>query len=154
MSTDGPPYLGVIICLLAIIGFVIVKYPIKWGLLVITVMGIMMAWGKYAPGFNTFLFTHLPMYNKFRAPSMSMVIPEFTMPVMAVLALQYIFYRDKSRELLKQDFRKILYAVAGLFALLIIMYLMMSYTSPIDNEISSSVSQMAKSDEIGRAVIS
>ena len=154
VSTDGPPYLGVIICLLAIIGFVLVKHPIKWGLLVITVMGIMMAWGKYAPGFNTFLFTHLPMYNKFRAPSMSMVIPEFTMPVMAVLALQYIFYRDKSRELLKQDFRKILYAVAGLFALLIIMYLMMSYTSPIDNEISSSVSQMAKSDEIGRAVIS
>src|SRR5438477_809457 len=37
VSTDGPPYVGVIICLLALIGFVIVKHPIKWGLLVVTI---------------------------------------------------------------------------------------------------------------------
>ena len=84
---------------------------------------------------------------------MTMVIPEFTLPLMAVLSLQYIFYREKSREFLKDNFRKILYAVGGLMALLIIMYVMMSYSSPIDNEISASVSQMAKSDEVGRAVI-
>ena len=84
---------------------------------------------------------------------MTMVIPEFTLPLMAVLSLQYIFYREKSREFLKDNFRKVLYAVGGLMALLIIMYVMMSYSSPIDNEISASVSQMAKSDEVGRAVI-
>jgi hypothetical protein len=153
VQTDGPPYAGVIICLLALIGFVVVRHPLRWGLLVITGLGILMAWGKYLPGFNTFLFTHLPMYNKFRAPSMTMVIPEFTLPLMAVLSLQYIFYRDKGQEFLKENFRKILYAVGGLLALLIIMYVMISYSSPIDNEISASVSQMAKSDEIGRAVI-
>jgi hypothetical protein len=154
VQTDGPPYAGVIICILALIGFVVVRHPLRWGLLVITGLGILMAWGKYLPGFNTFLFTHLPMYNKFRAPSMTMVIPEFTLPLMAVLSLQYIFYKDKGQELLKENFRKILYAVGGLMALLIIMYVMISYSSPIDNEISASVSQMAKSDEIGRAVIS
>ncbi len=153
IQTDGPPYVGVIICLLALIGFVIVRHPMRWALLIITVLGIMMSWGKYLPGFNTFLFNHLPMYNKFRAPSMTMVIPEFTLPLMAVLSLQYIFYREKSREFLKDNFRKVLYAVGGLMALLIIMYVMMSYSSPIDNEISASVSQMAKSDEVGRAVI-
>ena len=84
---------------------------------------------------------------------MTLVIPEFTLPLMAVLSLQYIFYREKSREFLKDEFRKILYAVGGLMALLIIMYVMMSYTSPIDNEISANYSQMAKSDEVGRAVI-
>ena len=154
LQTDGPPYLGVIICLLAIIGFVVVKHPIRWGLLAITVIGVVMAWGKYAPGFNTFLFTHLPMYNKFRAPSMAMVIPEFTVPIMASLALQQVLYRDNNRELLKADFRKILYAVGGVLALLIIMYAMMSYTAPMDNELSANLSQMAKSNEIGRAVIS
>lgn len=153
VQTDGPPYAGIIICLLALIGFVIVRHPLRWGLLVITGLGILMAWGKYLPGFNTFLFTHLPIYNKFRAPSMTMVIAEFTLPLMAVLCLQYIFYKDKGQELLKENFRKILYAVGGLMALLIIMYVMIPYSSPIDNEISASVSQMAKSDEIGRAVI-
>ncbi|HET9826291.1 MAG TPA: hypothetical protein VFP87_13215, partial [Chitinophagaceae bacterium] len=153
-QTDGPPYLGVLVCLLGVIGFVVVRQPIRWALLVITVLGIIMAWGKYAPSFNTFLFTHLPMYNKFRAPSMAMVIPEFTMPVMASLALQQFLYRDNNRELLKLDFKKILYALGGLMLILMIMYAMMSYTSTIDNEISNSVSQMAKSNEIGRAVIS
>jgi hypothetical protein len=84
---------------------------------------------------------------------MTMVVPEFTLPLMAVLSIQYIFYSEKSRDFLKDNFRKILYAVGGLLALLIIMYVMMSYTSPIDNEISASVSHMAKSDEVGRAVI-
>ena len=153
VQTDGPPYVGVVIFLLALIGFVVVRHPLRWALLTISLVGILMAWGKYLPGFNTFLFTHLPMYNKFRAPSMTMVIPEFTLPLMAVLALQYIFYRERSREILKENFRKILYAVGGLMALLIIMYVMISYSSPLDNEISAGVSRMAKSDEIGRAVI-
>jgi hypothetical protein len=154
VQTDGPcQYVGIIIFLLALIGFVVVRHPMRWALLIITILGILMAWGKYLPGFNTFLFDHLPMYNKFRAPSMTMVIPEFTLPLMAVLSLQYIFYRETSREFLKDNFRKILFTVGGLMALLIIMYVMMSYTSPIDNEISASVSQMAKSDEVGRAVI-
>jgi membrane protein YfhO len=152
-QTDGPPYLGVIICVLAIIGFIVVRQPIRWALLAITIMGIMMSWGKYAPVFNSFLFAHLPMYNKFRAPSMSMVIPEFTAPIMAALALQQILYRDNSRELLRADFRKILYGVGGLVALLIIMYVMMSYTAPIDNELAANISQSLKSSEIGRAVI-
>jgi membrane protein YfhO len=153
IQTDGPPYAGVIICLLALIGFIVVRHPLRWALLAITALAILMAWGKYLPGFNTFLFNHLPMYNKFRAPSMIMVIPEFTLPLMAVLCLQYIFYTDKGREILKENFRKILYGVGGLMALLVIMYVMISYSSPIDNEVSASVSQMAKSDEIGRAVI-
>jgi len=154
VQTEGPPYVGVIICLVALIGFVVVRHPLRWALLAITALSILMAWGKYLPGFNTFLFTHLPMYNKFRAPSMTMVIPEFTLPLMAVLSLQYIFFKDRGREVLKENFRKILYAVGGLMALLIIMYVMISYSSPIDNEISASVSQMAKNDEIGRTVIS
>ena len=59
-GTAGPPYIGTIICLLALIGFVVYKNPLRWGLLAITVLGILMAWGKYLPGFNTFLFNHLP----------------------------------------------------------------------------------------------
>lgn len=153
VSTDGPPYVGIIICLLGLIGFVIVRHPVRWALLVITVLGILMSWGKYLPGFNTFLFDHLPMYNKFRAPSMTMVIPEFTLPLMAVLSLQYIFYRDKSQELLRAEFKKVLYVVGGLMLLLIIMYVMMSYNSPIDSDIVNYITQATKSDEVGRAVI-
>ena len=154
-TTAGPPYLGVIVCLLSLIGFVIVRHPLKWGLLVVTVLAVLMSWGKYLPGFNTFLFTHLPMYNKFRAPSMTMVIAELTIPVMAVLSLQYILYREKSRELLRTDFRKILYAVGGLLVLLIIMYMMMDYSTAIDQRILTGYTDpKTGSNEVARAIIS
>jgi len=153
-TTAGPPYLGVIVCLLSLIGFVIVKNPLKWGLLAVTVLAILMAWGKYLPGFNTFLFTHLPLYNKFRAPSMTMVIVELTAPVMAVLTLQYILFREKSRELLKADFRKIVYAVGGLLVLLIIMYMMMDYSASIDQRILAGYTDpKTGSNEIARTII-
>lgn len=154
VGTAGPPYIGAIVCLLALIGFVLYKKPLRWGLLAITALGIMMAWGKYLPGFNTFLFNHLPLYNKFRAPSMTMVITEFTIPIMAILGLQYLLYRENSRELLKADFKKILYALGGLFGLLLIMYLMMDYSSPIDKDIINAYTDKNGSDEMGRLIVS
>ncbi|MCZ2460033.1 MAG: YfhO family protein [Chitinophagales bacterium] len=153
-TTAGPPYVGVIICLLALIGFVIVKKPIRWALLAVTVLSILMAWGKYFEGFNLFLFDHLPLLNKFRAPSMTLVIAEFTLPFMAVIGLQQILYREKSKELLQADFKKILYAVGGLFALLALMYLMMDYNTAIDNQVISGYTDKNGSDEFGRLIVS
>jgi len=151
--TAGPAYLGVLIFLLGLIGFVVLKNPLRWGLLAATLLGIALSWGKNFAGFNTFLFENLPMYNKFRAPSMAQVIPQFTIALVAVLTLQQLLFAEKSKETLKIDFKKILYTVGGLFALLGILYVMLDYTSPLDGQIFGSISQQAKSDEIGRAVI-
>ena len=152
-GTSGPPYLGAIVCLLALIGFVLYKKPLRWGLLIISVLAILMAWGKYLPGFNTFLFNNLPLYNKFRAPSMILVITEFTFPLIAALGLQYILYRDNSRELLKADFKKILYATGGLVALLGLLYLTMDYSSPFDTLIRNNKWDESGTDEIGRLIV-
>lgn len=153
-TTSGPPYLGAIVCLLAFIGFIVYKHPLRWALLAVTVLGILMSWGKYFPGFNTFLFSNVPLLNKFRAPSMTMVITELTIPVMAVLSLQYILFRDKGKELLKADFKKILYGVGGLFVLLFLMYLMMDYNSPIDSFILSQYADKNGNDELARSILS
>ncbi len=58
------------------------------------------------------------MYNKFRSPSFAQVIPQFTIAIIAALSLQKLLFGEKSKELLKADFKKILYTVGGLFALL------------------------------------
>lgn len=152
--TSGPAYLGVIVCLLGLIGFVVVKSPLRWGLLAATIFGILLSWGRYLPGFNAFLFEHLPLYNKFRAPSMAQVIPQLTVCVSAALALQQLLFVADSREWLQRHFKTILYTVGGLSALLLLMYLFMDYSSPIDSEIAASISQQAKNDQIGRAVVS
>jgi hypothetical protein len=151
--TAGPAYLGVFICLLGLIGFVIIKTPLRWGLLAVTLLGIILSWGKHFAGFNTFLFQHLPLYNKFRAPSMAQVIPQLSITIIAVLALQYLLFREKSRELLQADFKKILYTMGGLFALLGLMYISMNYSAGYDNEIMQSLSQQDKTGAVGRAVV-
>lgn len=153
-GTSGPPYLGAIVCILALIGFIIYKHPLRWALLAVTVLGILMAWGKYLPGFNTFLFTHVPLLNKFRAPSMTMVITGLTIPVMAVLNLQYILFRENSKEQLKADFKKILYGVGGLFVLLLLLYIMQDYSSSIDNYILAQYADKNGNDDLARAIIS
>ncbi|HSU29152.1 MAG TPA: YfhO family protein [Chitinophagaceae bacterium] len=153
-STSGPPYIGVIVCLLALIGFVILKTPLRWGLLAVTVLGIMMAWGKYLPGFNNFLFHKLPLYNKFRAPSMAMVITQFTLPLVAVLALQFILFREKSRELLKTEFKKILIAFGALFGVMILMYAAMDYNSPLDPLLLNNRWDNSGNTELGRLIVS
>jgi hypothetical protein len=150
LYTSGPAYLGVIICIFGLLGFVILKTPLKWGLLAATLLGIMMSWGKYMPGFNTFLFENLPLYNKFRSPAFAQVIPQLTVGISAVLAAQHIFF---GTPLKKEDFKKILYTLGGLFALLGIMYMTISYSSPIDREIAQSLNQQAQNETVGRAVV-
>ncbi len=154
LSTAGPAYLGVIICLLGLIGFVVVKKPIRWGLLAITVFGIFMAWGKYLGSFNVFLFEYMPMYNKFRAPSFSQVIPQFAIGVTAALSLQYLLFEEKAKDNLKADFKKILYTVGGLFAFLGLMYMTINYSSINDSGIFDYIKRSGGDDEIARLALS
>src|SRR5687767_5020909 len=107
-----------------------------------------MSWGKYFPGFNTFLFEHLPMYNKFRSPPFAQVIPQLTMGISAALVLNQLLF---GAPLQKTDLKKILYTVGGLFALLGIMYMTMSYSYMYDAQLAQQVSEQAKNESIGRA---
>jgi len=152
--TAGPAYLGVIICILGIIGFVLVRSPLRWGLLAATVLGILLSWGKNFAGFNTFLFEHLPMYNKFRAPSMAQVIPQLAVGVIAVLCLQRILFDERSRDILRAEFKKILYIIGGLFVFLGMMYIAMDYNSPIDKQLLANQWDESGTDEIGRLIVS
>jgi len=95
--TSGPVYFGAIIVFLFILGLFIVKGPERWWLLGITIMAIILSWGKNLMGINEFLFDHLPMYNKFRTPSMSLVIANVAMVMMAILALKNIFDMDADK---------------------------------------------------------
>ncbi len=88
--TGGPVFLGAIICFLGILGLFMLDGKHKWWLLASTILGILMAMGKNLPGFNYFLFDHLPLYNKFRVPTMALVIPQIVVPILAALTLDHI----------------------------------------------------------------
>ena len=152
--TAGPAYFGVIIFILGLLGFVLIKHPIKWGLVAAAAVGIFIAMGKNFGAFNFFLFDHLPLFNKFRAPSMAQVIPQFIFAVSAVLALQYLLFTDKAEADAEKDFKKVLYTVGGLFAVVGLIYLAQSYSSPIDAQIIAGYTDKNGSDEMGRLIVS
>lgn len=135
VGTSGPPYIGAIIFILAIIGFVIIKRPVKWGLLAVSVLAVLMSMGKYLPGFNTLLFDALPLYNKFRAPSMALMIAQLTLPIMAVITVHELFFAKNAQENLQANFRKILYTLAGITVVLGLLYIGQSYASGFDEQI-------------------
>ena len=120
-GTSGPVYVGAFVVMLFILGLFIVKGPMKWALLAATVLSILLSWGKNFMGFTDFFLDYIPMYDKFRTVASILVIAEFTIPLLAMLALKKIFDEP---EVLKEK-AKYLYAsfaltagVALLFALM------------------------------------
>lgn len=153
-SPGGVPYIGVLVFLLSVIGFAVLKHPLRWPLLAVSILAVMMSWGKFFPGFNLILFEHLPLYNKFRAPSMTLVIIQLVLPVIAVLTAQRIFFEQDSRAFLKANFKKILYTFGGVTGFLLLLYLFMGYGSDFDRQILANNWDGSGTDTIGRLIIS
>lgn len=89
--TAGPVYVGAIIFFLFILGLLIVKGPLKWWLLVATILSICLSWGHNFMALTNFFFSYLPGYNKFRSVTMILVIAEFAIPLLGMLALKEFF---------------------------------------------------------------
>ena len=86
-GTNGPVYVGALFFALFILGCIVVKGPIKWALLIVTILAILLSWGHNMMWFSDLFIDHFPLYNKFRTVSSILVIAEFTIPLLAVLAV-------------------------------------------------------------------
>lgn len=87
---SAPSYVGALILFLALLGVFLLKGSFKWVLAGASVWSVMLAWGKnFMPLTNLFL-DYFPLYNKFRAPSMAMVVAEIAIPVLALLMVRHI----------------------------------------------------------------
>ena len=89
-GTSGPVYVGAFVCMLFILGLFIVKGPMKWALLAATILSILLSWGRNFMPFTNFFLDYIPMYAKFRTVASILVIAEFTIPLLAMMALKKI----------------------------------------------------------------
>ena len=88
--TAGPVYVGAFVMMLFVLGLFIVKGPMKWALLVVTILSVLLSWGRNFMPFTDFFLDYVPMYAKFRTVASILVIAEFTIPLLAMLALKKI----------------------------------------------------------------
>ncbi len=88
--TAGPPYVGVIICFFALLGFSVKDNKHKWWIAATIILSFLLSAGSYLESFNVFILNNIPFYNKFRAPSMIMVIPTLLLGIMALYGMAEI----------------------------------------------------------------
>ena len=119
--TSGPVYFGAIIMFLFVIGIFILDPKLKWWLISATVLSVMLSWGHNFNFLTDFFLDYVPGYNKFRVVSTTLVIAQFTVPLMAILALKKIFENGEDKVKLEKAFKYSFYITGGItlfFALL------------------------------------
>ena len=106
----GPVYIGAIIMFLFVLALFVVDNRFKWWLLTAIVLSILLAWGKNFMPLTDFFLHYVPGYNKFRAVSMTLVIAELCIPLLAILGLQKVISGDID----KKKLTKYLYYSVGI----------------------------------------
>jgi hypothetical protein len=119
--TGGPAYAGALVVFLFVLGLFIVRGGIKWAILVSAVLFILLSWGHNLMGFTDFFLKYVPFYNNFRAVSSTLILVEFLMPILAMLAIKEIVEKPSLLKEKKWFFIISLALTAGLALIFIIM---------------------------------
>ncbi|MEO6813124.1 MAG: YfhO family protein [Ginsengibacter sp.] len=139
--TSGPVYLGAIICLLFIFGMVYLKSWYKWWLLSASIIGVLLAYGANLKGFNYFLFDYLPFYNKFRAPTMALVIPQLCFSLVGVLAVSKLISEPFDFSEIWKKLKLTAIISGAILVLLTGFYFTASFSSPGDKTFKDNIQQ-------------
>ncbi|MCK4677191.1 MAG: YfhO family protein [Bacteroidales bacterium] len=135
-GTSGPVYVGAIVMFLFVFGLFIVESRYKWWLLTATILSIFLAWGKNFMPLTNFFLDYIPMYNKFRAVSMTLVIAQLTIPLMAILAFQRIFDKKIDRKKLIKSLKHSFIIVGGLLLIFIVFAgTLFDFSGPRDDQL-------------------
>jgi hypothetical protein len=118
---EAPPYLGVSVVLLALLGLFLIKGRLRWWLIGGMVLSLLLSWGKNFDGLTRFFVDYVPLYNKFRAVSSIQVLLEFLIPIAAVFGL-HRFYNERIDVQLKT--KKLFIATGIIGGLCLIFYLL------------------------------
>ncbi len=97
-GTMGPVYVGAIVVFLFVLGMFIVHNRYRWWILAVTVLAVMLSWGKNFMGLTEFFMEYIPGYSKFRTVTMILVIPQITMPLLGILALKKALFEEIDRQ--------------------------------------------------------
>jgi len=82
----------------------------------------------------------MPGYKKFRAPTMALVIPQLTLPLLAALSLNKFLFGSDSKALMFKKLKQASIATAILAGLLILLYFSFGYSGTNDGMLKENFS--------------
>lgn len=150
----GPVYLGAVFCLLFTFGMFFLRTPHRWWMLGAVVFSLLMSWGKNFGAFNNLMFEYLPLYNKFRAPAMILVIPQVIFPTLSVMALRELLSGERSREDVQRALRSTAIAIGAVFLLLGGLYVSFDYRAGFERDLQQQLSGVNPQDPgLGKDIV-
>jgi len=153
-GTSGPVYLGAIVIFLFVLGFFLVDKRILWWLVPMIILTLMLSWGRNFMWLTNIFIDYVPMYNKFRTVSMTLVATGFGITLTALLALkEALDPKTDKKKLLRPIF--ISAGITGGIALLfaIIPSLAGSFVSPGDAQLSGDYAFLKETLPLDRAAM-
>ena len=139
--TAGPPYVGVIICFFAFIGFGSNKNPNRWWIGAVIVLSVLLAAGAYFESFNLVILKYLPLYNKFRAPSMIIIVPTLLIGILAMYGMSAVIKATNFKSFLQEH--KIGWISLGLvFFAVMALYFSADFKSESEKQLMSQIMQI------------
>jgi len=100
--SGAPFYFGAVLCFLFVLGIFLVKGKDKWWLVAVFVFSLLLSLGKNFSFLTNLMLDYFPGYNKFRDVKNIIVIQQFAMALLGVLAIKEIY----QRKITNQDFMK------------------------------------------------
>lgn len=119
-GTNGPVYVGALICALFLLGCIVVRGPLKWVLIALTVLSVLLALGRNCMWLTNLMIDYMPMYSKFRTVESILVIAEFTMPLLGVMALQQVLCTGDATEAWRKYKKPVLWSFGIVLGLCLI----------------------------------
>ena len=118
--TEGPVYVGAIVLFFFVMGLYLTRGAFKWWIIIATLLSVMLAWGHHFMPLTNFFMDYVPGYSKFRTVSMTLVIAQFTIPVLAIIGIKKILSGTVDKATFLKALKYSLYIVGGLCLLLIL----------------------------------
>lgn len=130
-GTSGPVYFGAVVILLFVLGFFVLDKRTLWWLVPVIVLTLALSWGRNFMWFTELFINHIPLYNKFRTVSMTLVATGFAVTLMAILTLKELVYGDGNK---KRFIKPLIYSTAIVGGIALIFALIPSLAGNFSNE--------------------
>jgi len=134
-TTSGDNYSGAIVVFFFVLGLLLIRGPMRWWIILSSLLSIMLAWGNNFPALSHFFLEHIPFYNKFRTVEMTLVMVCFNIPLLAFMVVDRFL---KEPDLILNNKKQILIAFGLTGGLSLLFYLfpgMFSFFSSREQEI-------------------
>jgi hypothetical protein len=140
-GTSGPPYVGILICFFAIMGFSVKSNTHRYWIAATILFTLMLAAGSYFISFNSLMLDHFPFYNKFRAPSMIIVVPTLLIGMMSLYGMDSVLKVTNMKDLFAK-YKPSLIILGLVFVAVLYVYMSSDFRSDNDKQLLTSIAQL------------